>query len=246
LGNTVVNSAPTYVPLGEQALIVQYEKVISIQVTRRVQSCAHIIENNKIPGIQQVIPSYNCITIYYDPITIAFDKLVEKLRCLDEDHSELPLIESKTIHLPVVFGGNYGPDLEEVSQQTGFSPEEVIQLLQSKSYFVYMIGQFAGFPYCGDIDERLSVGRRSSPKLKVEKGTVLIVNNQTGVYPMTAPSGWHMVGWTPMEMFNPYREPPSLLRAGDCIQYIPIRADQAERWDEKRQREWDEEWNPLK
>lgn len=232
--------------MGDQAVVAQFENKLSLQVSRRVQSFAHLIKKSELIGIKHLLPAFNNLTICYDPTIIEYHELIDKLRSLEEDISENVVTESKTLHIPVVFGGEHGPDLEEISRRSGLSSEEVIKLLHSKPYFVYMIGFIAGYPYCGDIDERLALPRRSNPRIKVKKGTIQIVNQQTGIFTITAPSGWHLVGWTPMEMFNPNVDPPSMFRGGDYVQYIPIDAGEAENWNEQRQREWDQKWNSLK
>jgi inhibitor of KinA len=232
--------------MGDQALIVQFENVLSIRVNQRVRSFAKVIEINNIIGIKRLIPAFNSLAVCYNPITINFKELVHRLKELENFISEDINSQSQKVYIPVAFGGEYGPDLKEVSQQTGLSPEEVIDILQSKPYLVYMVGFIAGFPYCGDIDKRLVLRRRSSPRLKVPKGSIAVANDQIGVYTIESPGGWHLLGWTPVETFNPYREPPSMLVAGDYIQFVQISADEAQRWDEKRQREWDQEWNLSK
>lgn len=203
--------------MGDQAIVAQFENKLSLQVSRSVQSFAHLIKKSELIGIKHLLPAFNNLTICYDPTIIEYHKLIDKLR-----------------------------SLEEISRRSGLSSEEVIKLLHSKPYFVYMIGFIAGYPYCGDIDERLALPRRSNPRIKVKKGTIQIVNQQTGIFTITAPSGWHLVGWTPMEMFNPNVDPPSMFRGGDYVQYIPIDAGEAENWNEQRQREWDQKWNSLK
>ncbi|WP_185907927.1 5-oxoprolinase subunit PxpB [Psychrobacillus soli] len=234
---------PLYLPMGDQAIIIQFEHVISLETNKRVQTIAYLIESSQIVGVTQLIPAFNNLTVCYDPVVIGFDELVETLKKFEGDDLEQIQINSKTLHIPVVFGGDYGPDLEEIADHAKLSIEEVVSLIQSKRYFVYMIGFIAGYPYCGDIDPRLSLPRRANPRGKVEKGTIQIVNNLTGIFTMTAPSGWHIVGWTPMEIFNPKSDPPSLLQAGDYIQYIPISEEEAQRWNQDSQREWDQKWN---
>jgi inhibitor of KinA len=239
--NKIIN----YVPLGDQTLVVQFENILSIEVSRTVQSFAHIIEQQGIPGVTEMIITFNTLAVCYDPIKITYDKLLGKLQALQENNLQSEDIAGKKVYVPVVFGGEYGPDLEDLSKQVGLTPEEVKQRLYSKPYYVYMVGFIAGSPYGGEIDEQLILPRRSSPRVKVRKGSVAIANKQTTIYTIDAPGGWHLLGWTPMEIFNPYREPPGLLLSGDYLQYIPITADEAERWDRHRQREWDQEWNSF-
>jgi inhibitor of KinA len=235
-----------YVPLGDQTLVVQFENILSIRVSRSVQSLAHLIEQQAIPGVTELIITFNTLAVCYDPIKITYSKLLDKLQSLEGHTFQSEETASKNVYIPVAFGGEYGLDLEDVSKQVGLSPEEVVQKLCSQLYYVYMIGFIAGSAYGGDIDDQLVLPRRSSPRVKVKKGSVSIANKQTTIYTINSPGGWHLLGWTPMEMFNPYREPPGLLLAGDYIQYIPITADEAERWDNQRQREWDLEWNSSK
>lgn len=229
--------------MGEQAIVVQFENKASIEVSRQVQTFAHLINSNPIAGVNQLIPAFNNLTVLYNPKMIGYYELLEKLQEIEKLNSEEVDFKSKIIHVPVVFGGEFGPDLEEISKNANLSIEEVINLIHSKSYFVYMIGFIAGYPYGGDIDQRLSMPRRSNPRVRVKKGTVQIANNLTGICTMDSPSGWHLVGWTPMEIFNPFEEPPCILQGGNYIKYIPIDKNEAELWNEKKQREWDQEWN---
>ncbi|MFJ8257180.1 5-oxoprolinase subunit PxpB [Peribacillus asahii] len=238
-----INISPTYLSMGDQAIVVQFEKEVSIETSKKVQIVSQLIEESNIPGILQLIPAFNNLTVCYDPIVIGYAELLEKLKQVEGYISKQVNLKSKTLYVPVVFEEEYGPDLEEIATHAGMSVDEVISNLQSKPYYVYMIGFIAGYPYSGDIDNRLSLPRRSNPRIKVRKGTIQIVNNLTGIFTMDAPSGWHLVGWTPMEMFNPNAEPPSMLQAGDYIQYVSISKEEAESWGQERQREWDLKWN---
>jgi inhibitor of KinA len=243
---TTAATFPSYLPMGEQVVIVQFEHVLSVEVNQRVQSFANVIKNHQISGVNQLIPAFNSLAICYDPMVIDYNNLVNILRSLEGSVTEETKTNSSVIHVPVAYGGTYGPDLEDVARQTDLTTEEVIKIHHSNPYLVYMVGFIAGFPYCGDIDDRLVLPRRSSPRLKVVKGSVCIANKQTGMYTMTSPGGWHLIGWTPVQTFNPYHDPPSMLKGGDFIQFLPISAQEAEKWDEHRQREWDLEWNSLR
>jgi len=240
---TIAHSSPLFFPMGEQAIVVQFENEVSLEVSHHVQKFIHLIKESGVPGITQLLPAFNNLTVCYDPAIADYDQLLEYLKSLETSSLEMKDLHSKTVNIPVVFGGEYGPDLDIIARHADLTEQEVVNKLLSKSYFVYMIGFIAGYPYCGDIDPMLSLPRRTNPRLKVEKGTIQIVNNLTGIFTMTAPSGWHLMGWTPMNMFNPYNDPPSLLQAGDHVKYVPISASEAEQWDAKRQRKWDQEWN---
>lgn len=241
-----INIAPSYLMMGDKAIVIQFEQNISIETNKKVQIIARLIEDRNIIGITQLIPAFNNLTVCYDPILIGQGELLQELKKVEGHVSGEVQLNNKTLYVPVAFGGDYGPDLEEIANHAGLSKEEVISVLQKTPYYVYMIGFIAGYPYSGDIDRRLSIPRRSNPRIKVEKGTVQIVNNLTGIFTMTAPSGWHLVGWTPMEIFNPTLDQPSMAKSGDYIQYIEISKEEAELWNLERQREWDLQWNSLK
>jgi inhibitor of KinA len=117
------------------------------------------------------------------------------------------------------------------------------EIICSKAYYVYMIGFIAGLPYMGDLDKRLMFPRKSNPRLKVPRGSVAIANQMTDIYTIESPGGWHIVGWTPMEIFNIKLDPPNLLQAGDYVKYEPISAELARGWDCQLQKEWDAGWN---
>lgn len=237
---------PEFRLLGDQVVVVQFENEVSAEVNQKVRSLASNIERAGIKGITELIPTFNSLAVCYDPLTISFPKLIDKLEQLNADSKAEGEQRSKTVHIPVVYGGEYGPDVEEIARIKGLTTEEVIRLHHSRPYLVYMVGFIAGFPYCGDVDERLAVPRRANPRLRLPKGTIALANKQTGIYTIASPGGWHMLGWTPMETFNPYRNPPSLLLAGDYIKFEPITAAEAEGWDERKQREWDQTWNTSK
>lgn len=237
---------PEYRLLGDQVVVVQFENEVSIEVNQKVRSLAENLERAEIKGITELIPTFNSLAVCYDPLTISYPKLIDKLEQLNDDLRADLEQTSRTVHIPVVYGGEYGPDVDEIARLKGLTAEEVIRLHHSTPYLVYMVGFIAGFPYCGDVDDRLVLPRRSNPRLRLPKGTIAMANKQTGIYTIPSPGGWHMIGWTPMETFNPYHNPPSLLLAGDYIKFEPITAAEAENWDEQKQREWDQRWNTLK
>lgn len=231
--------------MGDQAIVAQFEEVISIEVNKYVQSFAHLVEEKSIHGVKQLLPAFNNVTITYDARLIDYNVLLEKLKEIEKEISIKNEYIGKTIHIPAVFGGEYGPDIKDIMSISGLKYDEVIELLLSKTYYVFMIGFVAGYPYGGHIDERLITKRRANPRLKVKKGTIQVVDKQIGQMTMDTPTGWHLVGWSPMEIFNPYKKPPGLIQAGDNMKFEPITAEEAESWNKERQREWDQKWNTV-
>ncbi|MGQ8873774.1 5-oxoprolinase subunit PxpB [Paenibacillus sp. TSA_86.1] len=128
----------------------------------------------------------------------------------------------RVVTIPVCYGGEFGPDLVHVAHEHGLTIEEVIAIHSSVDYLVHMIGFAPGFPYLGGLPEQIATPRRATPRLRVEAGTVGIGGTQTGVYPVSTPGGWQCIGRTPLRLFDPEANPPSLLEAGDIVRFQPI------------------------
>jgi inhibitor of KinA len=234
---------PQYLPLGEQVLIVQFDKEMSIEVNQRVHYLASKVRALGIKGVKQLFPTFCSLSISYDPVMILYDELVAELQKMNVSDIDLLNDKGKVFHVPVVYGGSYGPDLDDVAAQTGLSPDEVVKIHQDTPYLIYMLGFNASMPYCGDVDSRLSLPRRTTPRLNIEQGSIAIANRQTIIYPVSSPGGWHVIGRTPMRTFNPYLDPPTIFKAGDYMKFEPIAAAAAEAWNEHKQREWNDQWN---
>jgi inhibitor of KinA len=129
---------------------------------------------------------------------------------------------SRRITIPVVYGGDYGPDLGYVAKFHGLSEEQVVKLHSEREYTVYMMGFVAGFPYLGEVSDEIATPRLETPRLKVPAGSVGIAEKQTGIYPCEAPGGWRIIGRTPIKLFNPLREPSAMLKPGDKVKFKPI------------------------
>ncbi|SFL53210.1 sensor histidine kinase inhibitor, KipI family [Paenibacillus sp. 1_12] len=236
------NPGPTYTPLGDQVLLLQFKQEVSMELNLHIHQYIQVIVAARIKGIQQVAASFCSISIHYDPVLIRYQQLVQELQQIDMTEHASVRHKGKTIHVPVVYGGGCGPDLDYVADRAGLSPEEVVRIHSAGTYLIYMLGFIASFPYCGDIDSRLMLPRRTNPRLKVEKGSIAIVNRQTSIYPVSSPGGWHIIGRTPLDTFNPYLDPPSLLRAGDYVKFVAITDSEAECWNEYTGKEWIEQW----
>ena len=130
--------------------------------------------------------------------------------------------EGRKIVVPVVYGGEYGPDLGSVARYHGLLEEQVVKLHSEREYRVYMIGFVAGFPYLGEVPDEIATPRLGTPRLKVPAGSVGIAEKQTGVYPCEAPGGWRIIGRTPLKLFDSVRQPPALLESGDVVRFEAI------------------------
>lgn len=214
-----------YFPSGDSALIIKAGNEISLEINQKIRALLSKIEQENISGIVDFIPSYNELMVCYDPLTISFNNLLSKIKHLSNNLEELSFLHSSTIVIPVVYGGDFGPDLNEVAEFSKLSPEEVIKIHCSTIYHVYMLGFTPGFCYLGGMDQRISTPRKHSPRLKIPAGAVGIAEQQTGIYPIQSPGGWQLIGQTPVKLFDPLRKLVFLIEPGDKLQFVPITKD---------------------
>lgn len=221
---------PTYRIMGDRALLVELGDEISPSVNRKVRELFITLERHSIDGLVEAVPSYRSLLIVYNPQKITFSALRETLDDLQKtmDPSQIP--EPKTMKIPVVYGGEYGPDLAWVARYHGIAPEEAIIRHTGNIYQVYMIGFTPGFAYMGELPENIATPRRETPRTAVPAGSVGIAQSQTGIYPVESPAGWQIIGQTPLRLFDETNWPPALLEMGDSIQFFPIKEEEMEQW----------------
>lgn len=208
--------------MGDKGLLVEFGDEISREINDKVRRMFQALRNEPIEGINEIIPTYRSIVIIYNPTVISLEKLKNDIKKIEKGIHCILLPESRLVSIPVLYGNSYGPDLEFVAKYHNLSIDEVIYLHCSKTYFIYMIGFLPGFPYMGELPEELVTPRLKTPRLSVPKGSVGIAQRQTGIYPMESPGGWQIIGRTPIELFDPKRDPPSFLKMGDLVQFYPI------------------------
>ena len=216
--------------MGDRALLVELGDAIHPDVNRKVRELFLVLEEKKVPGIKDLVPSYRSLTVVYDPLELTLPTLQNTVAELwkHTDASRLP--QPKMLEVPVVYGGQRGPDLEWVASYHQLSPEEVIRYHTLPTYQVYMIGFTPGYPYLGEVPEAIATPRRQTPRTVVPQGSVAIAQRQTGIYPVQSPGGWHILGWTPLKLFDAENSPPSLLEMGDLAKFISIREEEISKW----------------
>lgn len=207
---------------GESCLVVELGNVIEIALNRQVRALELVVEQARVKGVLEAVPTYRSLAIYYDPLTIDRETLRQQVGLLYNALGDQGDRTPKEVEIPTVYGGEYGPDLEFVARHSGLSSEEVVQLHSEPLYHVYMLGFMAGFPYLGDLAERLAVPRLSTPRLKVPAGSVGIGGRQTGIYPVESPGGWRIIGRTSLRFFDPSSEAPTPILPGDKVRFAPI------------------------
>lgn len=232
-----------YLRMGEQILVMKFDDVLSIELNQKIQLLAEAVRKQQVNGVEQLMAAMNTLSIVYDPLRLTEQKLKEELQKINVVYSPENERDRHVIHIPVTFDGEYAPDLPFIAARAKMTTEETIDVFVSRTYYVYMMGFIAGIPYMGNIDDRLAAPRRSSPRLKVPKGSVAIANKMTDIYTIESPGGWHLIGWTPMEVFDAKSNPPCCVSAGMYVKYDRVSAAEAEDWSETRQKEWDEKWH---
>lgn len=213
-------------PLGDAALTIEFGNEIDANINSRVVAFATTVADQGWQGIHDVVPTYRSVTVHFDPLRWDSATLAKKLKTLSR--REPGQAESQGIlhEIPVLYGGDWGPDLEEVATFAGLQPAEAVALHASVPYRVYMLGFSPGFPYLGLVPEQLAMPRRATPRTKVPAGSVGIADRQTGIYPTATPGGWQLIGRTPISLYRKARTDPFLLKPGDSVRFKSIVRDE--------------------
>lgn len=218
---------PLFLPAGDAAIVVELGDAISPAINRRVRSLSLALENGSVPGVVDFLPTYRSVLVYYDPLSVSPDALQSQIARLLQSPDADAASNPRVVHIPTLYGGDMGPDIGFVASHAGISEQAVVDIHSATEYLVYMMGFSPGFAYLGGLDARLTTPRLESPRAEIPAGAVGIAESQTGVYPVASPGGWQLIGRTPLKLFDPARQPPALLSAGDYARFIPL-ADRAE------------------
>jgi KipI family sensor histidine kinase inhibitor len=202
--------------------VVEFGDGISEAVNRKVHALADVLRKRSLPGLGEFVPTYRSLLIHYNPLRLSCGEVKAFVSEALQECGETPLLEPRVVQVPVVYGGEFGPDIGFVAEQNNLSVEEVVELHSGAGYTVYMLGFAPGFPYLGGLPEVLATPRLPTPRKLVPAGSVGIAGAQTGIYPIATPGGWRLVGRTPFRLFDPTQEPPVLLRPGDRLRFLPI------------------------
>jgi inhibitor of KinA len=233
-------------PLGDAAVLVRLGDSIDPATHLKVRQLSAYLDRHPFVGMVEYIPTFTTVTVFYDGLqlyrryasqsdeeqsVIPYDiavRIIEEIITKLENavHSEKRIVE-----IPVCYGGEFGPDLDEVASRNRLTPKEVIEIHTSADYLVYMVGFAPGFPYLGGMDKRIAAPRRQTARLSIPKGTVGIAGEQTGVYPIETPGGWQLIGRTPTPLFLPEQMPPTLLQSGNIVRFYPISRSEYDRWE---------------
>lgn len=224
---------PRVVPMGDRGLVVELGTTADPAVNLRALALAATLRADPPPGVTDVVPCMASVTVHYDPL-----RTCELLQTAEPATTLAGLLQAacaaapvtvrrraRSVELPVSYGGEHGPDLEEVARHCGLAADELVRLHAAATYRVCMLGFVPGFGYLGGLDPRLRAPRRASPRKRVPAGSVAIGGEQTGVYPLDTPGGWNIIGRTPRPMVDfTNADAPTLLVPGDTVRFVPVDA----------------------
>jgi KipI family sensor histidine kinase inhibitor len=213
---------PSIVPLGDTAATIRLGDEVDAALAARVEALARRVRIAGLPYVRDVVVGYAALTVWYDTLHTDYAVVADALESIVHDPAPPPPPDTAPRQhvIPVAYDG---PDLDEVAQRTGLTVPEVVERHSNRWYRVYLIGFVPGWGYLGDLDPKLVLPRRAAPRTRVPAGTVAIAGAQTGVYPLTTPGGWHLLGRTSVAMFDPLADPPALLAPGDRVRFEPVR-----------------------
>jgi len=205
---------------GDSAVLLELDAVIDPAVNARAVGIAAAVRDLRLPGVRDVVPTYRSVAVHFDPLTCDLRGLRDALR----EAAAAPPVAApgSLVEVPVFYGGEDGPDLDEVAAFANVPANTVVERHSAPEYRVFMLGFLPGFPYMGIVDESIAAPRKATPRTRIPSGSVGIAGRQTGVYPRQSPGGWQLIGRTPVVMFDPAREPAALLQAGDRVRFVPV------------------------
>lgn len=220
-------------PLGDSAMTIHFGNLIEEKINKQIIQLFHAIQAAQVVGVTDIIPAYSSLTICYDIVAVtkhqagtsAFATMKNKMENLLQREQHTTNQHTRQIQVPVCYADAFAPDKETMMRETHLSFDDIIQIHTSKTYTVYMLGFLPGFAYMGEVDARIAVARKTEPT-NVAAGSVGIAGLQTGMYPVTSPGGWQIIGRTPLLLFDTEKEEPTLLQAGDEVQFFSIGEDE--------------------
>lgn len=223
-----------FFPLGDRALVIELPGRLGEASAALARRLAEAVEAARIPGVREAVSAFSSVAVYYDPVLVKasvdpdasgtgpYELLQSWLRPVLEAAGEEAAPAGALLEVPVCYGGEYGEDLGLLALTHELSPARVVELHTRPVYYVGMLGFMPGFPYLVGLDEHLVTPRRATPRPNVPRGSVAIGGEHTGIYPLDSPGGWHVIGRTPLRLFDLVRQPPSLLQAGDRVRFVSI------------------------
>jgi KipI family sensor histidine kinase inhibitor len=219
-----------YLIAGDHGISVEFGNSLEEEINHKVQKLMQAMEKVRIPGVIETNPTIRSLFVYYDPLRIGVKKLIQEMRRIERQIADIDLPQSRLFEVPIIYGGENGPDFEEVARLLNLTPEEIIRIHSGKEYFIYdtgFIGGSAHFKVPPPLD---SLPRKKTPNLGVPAGAVLIAGGLGSVFkPLAGPTGWYWIGTSPLRQWFPEEDPPLLILPGDKIIYRPVEKEEFDR-----------------
>lgn len=212
------------VSLSENTLVVLFDQTISKHTADEVLKLRRLIDKELAKYVIDIIPSYTSILVSFNLRKVTHKSFAEKVETLTQQVSNITQDDSqkKLIEIPVYYGEEVGMDLEEISEKSGLTIQQIIQMHSDKTYDVFALGFAPGFAYLGSVDAPIASPRKETPRFSVPQGSVGIAGEQTAIYPFTSPGGWNIIGRTPIDLVDYNQQPPCIFEVGDSIKFNPI------------------------
>jgi inhibitor of KinA len=224
-------------PLGDSAITIDFGNRMDEKINQQVMALFEKLLQQPLPGMIEAVPAYSSLTIYYDMVqlhkrikadTTVYEWMKEQVEAIIQEPLPANNSSAAIIRIPVCYDIAFAPDLEEMATIKNISIEEIIEIHTAKKYRVYMLGFLPGFPYLGEVDEKIVMPRKQQPRQQVAAGSVGIAGKQTGIYPLASPGGWQIIGRTPVKLFDADNDKPTLLKAGDWVEFYSITIEEYE------------------
>lgn len=209
----------------DSALVFEFGSSIDRKISDRILALAATIEHARLPGVTEVVATFRSLSVNYDSLVTTGDDLERAISIFVKEPGQASGTR-RLWDIPVCYEPEFAPDIEEIARAAGLSVAETADLHAGTQYHVYMIGFVPGFPYMGDLPEKLRLSRRSDPRNRVPPGSVAIATSMTAVYPYESPGGWHLIGTSPVRFFDADSAQGALLRPGDGVKFKPVTADE--------------------
>jgi KipI family sensor histidine kinase inhibitor len=207
---------------GDTAIVVEFGERIDRLLSARVLQVARAVRIGQPLGVVEVVPTFRSLLVHYDPLVTSATSVAEAVRATMAAVGDPAVARRRRWTLPACYAAELAPDLAEVAERTGLPAETVAAQHAATAFHVYMVGFSPGHPYMGDLPGALTLPRRSDPRLRVAAGSIGIASTLSVIYPADSPSGWHIIGATPVRLFDPASDAPSLLAPGDIVRFAPV------------------------
>jgi inhibitor of KinA len=217
-----------FLPAGDRALVVDFGDRVDRSLSAQVVQLSEDVRALKTSGVVTTVPTFRSLLVHYDPLRTSGASLAESIRGL-LNQPKRQEASRKLWRLPACYAPQFAPDLADVAERTGLSVDDVVARHSAVQFHVYMVGFLPGFPYMGDLPVELHLPRRIDPRVRVPAGSVAIATSLTAVYVIESPGGWHLIGSTPVKLFDAAWERPSLFAPGDQVRFDPVGVSEYER-----------------